>query len=150
MDSRYIRGADKVLRALSELAPKLVNNAIRASIRKSAAVFQQQCVANIQAQIIDVVNIDGVDYSTGLLQQSIVIRRSKLPNDVNGERYVVRISGKKYDNGTSVIQVGRLLEYGHENYSATPWMLPAFEQHKYTEAQAIVDSINNRLKRLWK
>lgn len=145
-----IEGADKLLAALRALPKELQQgggNAVRNSVRKAANLVKDQVVQNLDA-IIAQPNQDGREESTGFLRENIKVTRGKIPN---GERFSVRISGKRYPgHDATAVQVGRQLEYGTEKREALPYMRPAFEQTKEAAAMLMVNELEKRIAAIWK
>jgi hypothetical protein len=146
-----VEGADRVSQMLKTLPAEVERqggNAIRSALRDALKPMQAAAQAGVD-RITATPNVGGVEVTTGLLRESIVIRRGRMPPGVKGERYLLRVSRKRYgeNRGRNVTtpQVGRLLEYGWENYTAQPWLRPAYEAEKAATAQRAVSSAEQRL-----
>lgn len=151
-----VKGLEGVINTLKSLPPELVSRRggpVRAALRKAAVVIQKQEIENLQA-IIAEPNKGSADQSTGLLEQNIVVSRSRLKGGQNGERYLVRIRKKSYQvNGKPVVtpQVARLLEYGSERlHPPKPFIRPAFDAKKNEAVNTFVTETNKGIERVYK
>lgn len=152
-----LEGLKGVLDTLKSLPPELVSKRggpVRAALRKAAVVIQKQEIENLQA-IIAAPNKGSADESTGLLEKNIVVSRSRLKGGQNGERYLVRIRGRKYEGrGKKPIvtqQVARLLEYGSERLQPPkPFIRPAFDAKKQEATDTFVTEVNKGIQRILK
>lgn len=151
-----LEGLKGVLDTLKSLPPELVSKRggpVRAALRKAAVVIQKQEIGNLQA-IIAAPNKGSADESTGLLAKNIVVSRSRLKGGQNGERYLVRVRGRKYEGrGKKPIvtqQVARLLEYGSERNTPKPFIRPAFEAKKQEATDTFVTEVNKGIQRILK
>lgn len=96
-----IEGLAGVLDMLKSLPADIVSKnggPVRTALRKGALLIQEQARDNIR-RIIEEPNKGGIiSESSGALEESVQIKRRKLPGGLKGERYwagVVRLSGKK-------------------------------------------------------
>lgn len=153
-DTQTLHGLDDVLRKLKSLPPALVSKRggpVGAALRKGGNVIRKEWQDQVQ-RIIDEPNVrhDGIDAerSTGLLKKSIVVRRDGKPwRSGASERYIVRISNKKYPNATgrkpvTTAQVGRLLETGTEKRQPMPWATPGYMAKRQEALNTIVRELN--------
>lgn len=154
-----LEGLNGVLDTLRSLPPEVVSKnggPVRAAVRKGAVVIHKQAMANLKAALSNEPR-----YSTGLLLKNLVVSRSKPPNGVKGERYLVRVRKKVYpgksgrskgSNAVTTSQAARLLEYGSSQQPAEPWLRPAAQSRAIEAMQTIetellrgVDRIVKRL-----
>lgn len=147
-----IDGIDQVARALEALPAELEKQggtAVRASVRAGAAIVLEAMKRNVQ-RIIDAPNKDGRFVSTGLLMQSLSIRRQRRrkAGGERGEGYVVGPRNRVYPNGVRVQAVGAMLEYGAEKRAPMPWAEPAYQETRDEALRAIVSTAQDRLQRL--
>jgi HK97 gp10 family phage protein len=155
-DTQTLHGLDDVLRKLKALPPELVSRRggpVGAALRKGANVIRKQWQDNIQ-RIIDEPNDGGVPTeSTGLLKKNVVVRRDSKPwSHGANERYLVRVSNKKYSGRKgretpSTAQVARLLEYGSEKMTAKPWAKPGFMAARQQALETVVAELNKGIDR---
>lgn len=160
-----IEGLKGVIDTLTQLPPELVSRRggpIRAALRKAAVVIQQQEIENLQAIILQP-NKGGTDDNSGLLENNIVVSRSRFKNGANGERYLVRVRRKVYPDkapksnvrakgAKNVVtsQVARLLEYGTVLRQPYPFIRPAFEAKKQEAVNTFVTETNKGIERIVK
>lgn len=153
-------GLDGVLGVLRKLPPEVVSKRggpVRAALRKGALVIQQQAKANLQAVTADATSA-AARYSTGLLEKNLVITRGKKPSGSNGERFLVRVRAKRYqerkdgDTGKPVTtrKTASLLEYGSSQQQPEPWLRPAFEAKKQEALGAVETELKKSIDRIVK
>lgn len=143
-----VKGLDDVLRTLRSLPPEVVSKRggpVKLALAKGARLIRDQAKANLRAQIA----LNG-DVSTGLLEKNVIASRGKPPFGGKGERYLVRVRRKAYDQqkigrrqkaGKRVTthKTASLLEYGSSHQPATPWLRPAVRQ-KGAQAIAVISA----------
>lgn len=145
-----IQGIAEVRRALSQLPDELKKrggSAIRAAMRAGAAIVAEAMKANVR-MITNAPNKDGENVSTGLLEESIAVRRVKMRNNAPGEAYVAGPRNVTYPNGVRAQAVGAMLEYGSEKRPPMPWAEPAFNTVRQAAADEIVQVARERLTKM--
>ena len=145
-----VEGLNGVLDALRSLPGEIVSKnggPVKLALKKAAEVLRDEARGNVR-RIVSEPNAAGLDESTGLLEKNIVATRGKPPQGKNGERYLVRIRRKRYEEkeGKPVVtpQVGRLLEYGTDTRQPMPWLRPAFDAKKGEALRVFVDEMQKR------
>jgi HK97 gp10 family phage protein len=135
------------------MPPELVSKnggPVRSALRKGAKVIAEQWKANIRGVVLEP-NLDGLPTkSTGILEKSVRITRSKPPAGLKGEAVKIGIKrGQKYPvargKGVTAAQVQRLLETGSEKMRPHPTIRPAFDVKKNEAVQVFVSDVNSRL-----
>ena len=151
-----IEGLDGVMRSLQQLPAEVVSKRggpVRSALQKAAKAMADAEQQKLQV-IIDTPNKDGLNVSTGLLKQNIVVKRGRLAGGEKGELYSVRVRNKRYpaERGAagSTAQIARQLEYGTERRPAMPFIRPAFEENKGKVVGIFTDEINRKLAAIWK
>ncbi len=154
-----VSGLDGVLNMLKSLPPEIVSKRggpVKTALRKAAQVIHKQAKINLQS------NINGTNdhvekYSTGLLLQNVIVSRGKAPTDGKGERYLVRVKRKTYQDRhgkpVTTLKTAQIKEYGSSKQPAEPWLRPAFESKASeairtaeTELIKAIDRITNKLR----
>jgi HK97 gp10 family phage protein len=145
-----IEGIAEVARALDQLPEHLEKaggTAIRAAMRAGGAVVRQAMERNIDA-IIAAPNKDGRMVSTGLLRQSLRVRRRRMPSGQRGETYLVGPVNTSYPNEQRVQAVAAMLEYGTSKRPPMPWAEPAYQETREEAMRVIVQTASDRLEKL--
>jgi hypothetical protein len=145
-----IAGIAEVQRALESLPDELQRaggTAIRAGMRAAGQVVLAAMAANIDA-IIAAPNKDGRMVSTGLLRQSLRVRRRPMPAGKRGETYLVGPINARYEDGQRVQAVAAMLEYGTGKRQPMPWAEPAYQATRAQAMQMMVETVRARLARI--
>lgn len=146
-----ISGIDNVLDTLRSLPPEIVSKRggpVKLALAKGARVIKDQAQSNLSAAIAQ-----GGNESTGLLERNLVVTRGKEPSGSKGERYLVRVKRKQYEDKkkqATTLKTANLLEYGSEHQSATPWLRPAFAATSQKAINVITDDLVSRINRIVK
>jgi HK97 gp10 family phage protein len=147
-----IEGIAEVARALDQLPEHLEEaggTAIRAAMRAGGAVVRQAMERNIDA-IIAAPNRDGRMVSTGVLRQSLRVRRRRNPVGSKGESYLVGPVNARYPNDQRVQAVAAMLEVGTGKRPPMPWAEPAYQATREEAMRVIVQTASERLDKLLK
>jgi hypothetical protein len=137
-----LSGLNGVLATLQQLPPEVVSKRggpVKAALRKGALVILREAALNLARAAGDL-EIDGRQYSTGLLLKNLVATRGKAPSSGNGERYLVRVRRKSYQRKgkpVTTLKTAHLLEYGSSQQHAEPWLRPAFHAKAPESIQTI-------------
>jgi hypothetical protein len=145
-----IAGIAEVKLALESLPDELLRaggTSIRAGMRAAGQVVLAAMVANVDA-IVAAPNKDGRMVSTGLLRQSLRVRRRPMLAGKKGETYLVGPVNARYPNGERVQAVGAMLEYGTAKRPPMPWAEPAYQATRAQALQVMVDTVRARLARI--
>lgn len=129
-------GLNGVLAALKSLPPEVVSKnggPVRAALRKGAVIIRNQARINL-AESIAADGKSGITDSTGETVKGVIIRRSKPPKGIKGERFVVTVAYKPHSTSKGIFRgrtihlndIAFILESGTSTMPAQPWMLPAF------------------------
>ena len=127
-----LQGVDGVLKTLQSLPPELVSKRggpVKLALAKGARLLRDYEKTALKRVIA------GSDDSTGLLELSIIASRGKEPRGTKGERYLVRIKRRTYQDrkgkAVTTLKTAHLLEYGApgNNQPATPFIRPTVQQH---------------------
>jgi hypothetical protein len=132
-----LEGLAEVLKTLKALPAEVVSNkggVIKTAARKALVPMRDEAKANVRAIVLDGNEHGLPSESTGLLEKSIGIKRSR-PRGFKGEVARLSVSRKKYprtEKGKPITtgKVGQLLEYGTEKMSPKPWIRPAYVKHR--------------------
>lgn len=165
-ESVRIEGLDGVLAVLRSLPGELVSKrggVIRLAARKAAKIIADQAKANVRAVVAEP-NIGGrPSKSTGALERSIVVSRSRTTGNAKGEAVIVKMKGskkRKYAGNKRNVRKGRagqtyetapptyygsILEKGSSRMRPHPWMRPAFDSKKTEALETFVSDLKNRL-----
>lgn len=149
-----LRGVDGLLDTLKKLPPELVSKRggpVKLALAKGARLIRDQALTNLRSAI----ERNG-DASTGLLEKSVIVSRGKAPSSGKGERYLVRVRRKAYDQQkisrkqaagkrATTHKTASLLEYGSVNQMATPWLRPAVRQKSAQAINVITDDLKRRV-----
>ena len=166
VESVRIEGLENVLNVLRTLPKEIVSKRggiILGSARVAAKIIRDQAKANIRA-IVAEPNIGGrPTKSTGALENSLVITRSRTTGNAKGEAVIVKMKGskkRKYAGSKKNKRRGRagqtyetapptyygsILEKGSARMNPHPWMRPAFDSKKGAALQTFVTELNKRL-----
>ena len=133
-----IEGLDHVLRGM-KILPEIMGHRygpVYSGLMKAGRVIQQQAQANVR-QITATPNRRGRDLSTGMLERSIWVMRTRLPQRYGGPTVYVTVHrnvrypiDQRTPTGIGVATIGRMLEYGTRKRKPMEWMGPAFHAKK--------------------
>ena len=145
-----VEGLETTLARLEALPAEVVSKSggpVKAGLRKGALVIRDEMRRNVQT-IVDEPDKDSDTTSTGLLRDSIAVKRGKGHATLKGERYWVMVpKRKRYPTGSGipVERVGQMLEYGTSKRGPMPWAGPAFHAKKAEAMQVIVSEMNRAI-----
>lgn len=165
-----MEGLNGVLDLLKSLPPEVVSKRggpVRSALRKGALVIQQQARANFRAAVAQP-GLTGITQSSGLTEQSIIIKRRQL-TQIKGERFVVTVRSVPHPSGRLYVRSKRkpaasqivrtndiafFMEVGTATQPATPWLRPAFESRAQdaiaTTERELIAGLDRIIKRLTK
>lgn len=154
-----LRGVEGIIETLRSLPPEIVSKSggpVKLALKKGANVIREEAARNLRAAIER-----GGSQSTGLLEKSLIVSRGKPPIGSKGERYLVRVKRKAYDQAkltkketrgnpknrkrVTTLQTANLLEYGSAHQPATPWLRPAVQAKGQETINVIVSDLNRRI-----
>lgn len=145
-----LSGVDDIIKTLRSLPPEIVSKRggpVKLALAKGARVIRDEAKKNLLAEIAR-----GGDESTGLLAKNLIVSRGKAPHDGNGERYLVRVRRKAYENKkgkpVTTLKTAHLLEYGAENQPATPWLRPAFAATRQKALDTVISDLKGRIDKI--
>ena len=148
-----ITGLDGVLDTLRSLPPEIVSKRggpVKSALRKGALVIRDEWRRN-EARVAATPNADGSLPSTNLLQENIVATRGKAPTGGKGERYLVRVKRKKYQEGdATTLKSQQLMEYGASDQPAQPVIRPAVQAKGQQAIDTIIKTLNDGIQRIVK
>jgi len=161
-----LAGLEGVLSTLQQLPAEVVSKKggpVKAALRKGALVILNEAKRNLAVAIAQP-GKSGITESTGFTEKNVVMRR-KVPNGINGERYIITVTPKAHPTGGTYRRKSRrsgasnrkergrklnaitanaiafFLEYGTSKQAATPWLRPAFK----TKAAESISTIEREL-----
>lgn len=144
-----VSGLEGVLDTLRSLPPEIVSKnggPVRSALRRGALVILREASLNLARATGDL-DVDGNQYSTGLLLKNLRATRGKPPASGKGERYLVRVRRVAYPRkGKEVVttlKTAQILEYGSTKQPAEPWLRPAF----YARAPEAIKTIEVELRK---
>jgi len=142
-----IVGIPGIIRTLNSLPAEVVSKKggpVKAALAKGARLVRDEAKANLQRSI----NLRGAD-STGTTVRSVIASRGKAPNDGSGERYLVRVKKRTFENAkgfkTNTLMTANLLEYGSGHQAPTPWLRPAVSAKGKEAIDVMVSDLLRRL-----
>lgn len=150
-----VQGLEGVLETLKSLPAEVVSKRggpVKLALAKGARLIRDEAIKNVKSSIAQ----GGTEDSTGLLAKSIIASRGKQIHGSNGERYLVRVKKKAYDQqkigkrqsaGKRVTtqKTASLLEYGSSHQPARPWLRPAVESKGQEAINVIVADLKKRI-----
>lgn len=164
-----IKGADNILAMLKALPRETVTkhySPVKKALLKAGRVIQAEAKLNIK-KIIAEPNLGGQAYeSTGLLEKSVIVSRSRMNAGENGEKYIVRVKpGKrvkyaqtkanirqrragKFYNLPSPAFYGAFLEYGTSKMRPHPWLRPAVHAKAETAINVAIEFLANEIEKI--
>ena len=151
-----LSGADGLLKTLQSLPPEIVSKRggpVKLALAKGARIIRDQAKQNLRSEMADSAD------STGLLEKNIIASRGKQMFGSKGERYLVRVRRKAYDQGklgrrekagkrVTTHKTASLLEYGSKRQPATPWLRPAVRQKGAETISAITADLDRRIQKV--
>lgn len=151
-----IEGLNGILETLKKLPPEVVSKRggpVKSALRRGALLILKQAKENLQN--VTKSTDPEKQYSTGLLLKNVIATRGKPPQNVRGERYLIRVRRKSYGRKglpVSTQKTGRLLEYGSAKQPAEPWLRPALDARGEEAMQVVkrellkeIDKVTKRL-----
>lgn len=156
-----IKGLDGVLKTLESLPAEIVSKAggpVKNALRKGAKIFREEELTRFK----QLVNQNGENDTTGLLEKSIIIKRSR-PNQIGakGERYIVTFAKNIYfkslarkikalskgnkSETVTVLKTAQLFEYGSSHQPPRKFIYPAFTSKAGEVMDVIRDDVKNRV-----
>lgn len=152
-----LQGMEGVLSTLKSLPPEIVSKRggpVKLALAKGARLIRDEAIKNVKASIAR-----NGEQSTGLLEKSIIASRGKAPIGGKGERYLVRVKRKAYDQEkiskkesrakgrkrVTTLQTANLLEYGSSHQPATPWLRPAVQNKGEQAINVITEDLKRRI-----
>ena len=153
-----LQGVDDALATLKKLPPEIVSKRggpVRAALAKGARIIRDQEKENLRSIV------SASPDTTGLLEKNIVVSRGKQIHGSKGERYLVRIRRKAYDQEkigkrekagkrVTTYKTAALLEYGSKHQTATPFIRPAIIQKGGQAIAVITQDLNRRIQQIVK
>lgn len=155
MDTVTITGLKELNDRLRSLANAVgEKNALKpvsASLRKAGVILQKAIQQNLRA---------GGHVKSGTLVNNIVIYKKRGPDSTVSYGVSIRAKAKKYKDTSRNISSGkaggvykdygplfyaRFLEFGTSHQPSTPFMRPAFEQHKGELPEVFRNELSKRL-----
>lgn len=140
-------GIPGIIRTLNSLPPEIVSKKggpVKASLAKAARLIRDEARSNLQRSV----ELRGAD-STGTTLRSVIASRGKAPSDGNGERYLVRVKKRSFENAkgytTSTLMTANLLEYGSAHQAPTPWLRPAVTSKGQQAIEVMVSELQRRI-----
>jgi len=142
-----IVGIPGIIRTLNSLPAEVVSSKggpVKAALARGARLIRDEAKANLERSIA----VRGAD-STGTTVRSVIASRGKAPNDGNGERYLVRVKKRTFENAkgfrTSTLMTANLMEYGSAHQAAEPWLRPAVASRGQESIEVMVAELQRRL-----
>lgn len=157
MASVKLVGLEGVMNTIRGLPRELkAGRIIRTAVRKGAQVVQKEAKVNVRRIIAEPNKNEEPSKSTGLLEESIIVKRTQPEGGKLGEAFLLgpfarlkyaatRLNrrlgrvGKTYDTAIGPAFYAWFLEFGTERMRAHPFVRPAYEAKK-TEAIAVIVS----------
>lgn len=147
-----VSGLDDVIDTLQRLPERVVSRKggpVKLALKKGAQLIRDEEKSRLRALL----NEQGGNDTTGLLERNIIASRGKRPN-FRGERYVVRVKRKIYPpkvnqkETVSTIKVAQIFEYGSEHQPARPYIRPAFQAKAMQAIEVIRTDLLKRIDKL--
>jgi hypothetical protein len=131
-----LTGLNGVLKTLQSLPPELVSKnggVVRRAAVKGINVIRNQARINL-VRATSNSSSAGNQYGTGFTASKVITKRKNMPNNQNGERYIITVKYENYPNTNNKYKkrpikandIAFMLEYGTINQPAEPWLRPAF------------------------
>ena len=153
-----IKGLAGMLKTLESLPSEIVSKRggpVKLALKKAAYVLRDEESKRFQA----LVNENGENDSTGLLNKSFIVKRGRPPIATQGERYIVTVKRNIYVKSiaakfkklgksgkmetVTTRKTAQLFEYGSSHQPPRKFILPAF----HAKAGEAVDVFQSELKR---
>lgn len=148
--SLEVRGLDAALEALKKLPQEVVSKKggpVKLAMAKGARALRKELYDALAMAIA----INGAD-STGGTLAALKASRKRTSSAINGEKYLVGIVKKEYQNArkikTNPKMTANLLEYGSKHQPATPWLRPTVAANAQGLVDSVIADLNKRIEKI--
>lgn len=144
-----LTGLDGVLATLQSLPAEIVSKRggpVKLSLAKGARLLRDYAKESFRRSAA----VDGAD-STDTTVNNIISSRGKEPIGSKGERYLVRVKGKRFVNAhgaeTTTRKAAQLMEYGSSTQEARPWLRPLVPRRGAQIIDVVTEDLVRRIQK---
>lgn len=148
-----VRGLNEAITKLKALPQDVIyakGSPIKLALRKAAVLIRDDEKTRLKA----LMNVRGHPRRpTELLMKNIIASRGRMPQDMKGEKYVVRIKRRIYTDHTgeepvNTLKTAQLFEYGSSHQPQRSFIRPSFQSKAQEAINVFRDELIKRIDKL--